>query len=385
MRRIVLLSALLFSFISFSQITVTVTGNIFNTNEDTIKISQFFGTHYKDILAAPIAKKGHHFVKNSKGHYRLKAKKGNFTLTGTIANPDYYVLRLGDTHINLILRDKSTITVYADGSNIQAYATINGSVESANMNEFIKSLSAWNQKQDTARLMMQQHPEQTQIINNSMQVEYSNFQSKKQNFLKENTNSAALIAALSVVDPEKEFPAYESIINQMMASFKESPTVQQINGNLIQFKAQKEAANFLAPGKLATDFEDTKPDGTKMKLSDLKGKVVLLDFWASWCGPCRKENPNVVKLYEKYNKEGFTVMSVSMDQDRSKWLAAIEKDQLAWPNHVCDLKGWACEAGKAYQVTSIPFTVLIDQEGKIVKTNLRGDALEQELLRIFGH
>jgi len=171
----------------------------------------------------------------------------------------------------------------------------------------------------------------------------------------------------------------------MMIDFKESPTVQQINGNLIQFKAQKEAANFLAPGKLAVDFEDTKPDGTKMKLSDLKGKVVLLDFWASWCGPCRKENPNVVKLYEKYNKEGFTVMSVSMDQDRSKWLAAIEKDQLTWPNHVCDLKGWACEAGKAYQVTSIPFTVLIDQEGKIVKTNLRGDALEQELLRIFGH
>jgi peroxiredoxin len=385
MRTLLLISSLLFTFILDGQITVTVSGNIFNTTEDTIKISQFFGTHYVDLLSCPITKKGHHLVKNKNGHYKVKSKKGDFAITGTIANPDYYVLRLGNTHINLILKNGSNIVVYGDGSNIQAFATITGSTESANMNDFIKELSAWNQKQDTARLIIQQHPEKTQEINNSMQREYTNFQSVRQSFIASNVNSAGLIAALSVIDPEKEFPAYESVINQMMIGFKESPTVQQINSNLQQLKAQKEAANFLAPGKIAADFEDTKPDGMTMKLSDLKGKVVLLDFWASWCGPCRKENPNVVKLYEKYSKDGFTVMSVSMDQDKSKWLAAIDKDHLIWPNHVCDLKGWGSAAGKIYQVTSIPFTVLIDQEGKIVKTNLRGDALEQELYRIFGH
>jgi len=122
-----------------------------------------------------------------------------------------------------------------------------------------------------------------------------------------------------------------------------------------------------------------------MKLSDLKGKVVLIDFWASWCGPCRKENPNVVKTYEKYKADGFTIMSVSLDTDREKWLAAIKQDNLTWPNHVSDLKGWSSKVGRMYEVGSVPFTVLIDREGRIIKVNLRGEALEKELSKIFGH
>jgi thiol-disulfide isomerase/thioredoxin len=141
--------------------------------------------------------------------------------------------------------------------------------------------------------------------------------------------------------------------------------------------------DFLAPGKPAPDFEETLVHGKTMKLSDLQGKVVLLDFWASWCGPCRRENPTVVALYEKYKEQGFTVMSVSLDQNRDKWLEAIKKDNLTWPNHVSDLKGWSSEAGKKYQVRGIPFTVLIDREGNIIDTKLRGAALEEELARIF--
>ena len=135
---------------------------------------------------------------------------------------------------------------------------------------------------------------------------------------------------------------------------------------------------------MAPDFEELKLDRkTTMKLSDLRGQVVLLDFWASWCGPCRKENPTVVRLYEKYKDQGFTVMSVSLDQNEERWKQAIEKDQLSWPNHVSDLKGWSSAAPKKYSVRGIPFTVLIDKEGKIIDTNLRGAMLEQELARIF--
>ena len=141
----------------------------------------------------------------------------------------------------------------------------------------------------------------------------------------------------------------------------------------------------LAPGKLAPDFEQEKPDGTKMKLSDLRGQVVLLDFWASWCGPCRKENPNVVNVYHKYKNDGFTVMNVSLDKSREAWLAAIEKDGLVWPNHVSDLKFWSNEAAQLYKVSGIPFTVLIDKEGKIIGTNIRGEALGETLKSIFGH
>jgi thiol-disulfide isomerase/thioredoxin len=112
--------------------------------------------------------------------------------------------------------------------------------------------------------------------------------------------------------------------------------------------------------------------------------VVLIDFWASWCGPCRKENPTVVAAYAKYKDKGFTVYSVSLDNSKPNWLAAIEKDQLTWPNHVSSLAGWGTEILREYGINAIPFTVLIDREGKIVQTNLRGQMLLNKLQEIFG-
>jgi thiol-disulfide isomerase/thioredoxin len=124
--------------------------------------------------------------------------------------------------------------------------------------------------------------------------------------------------------------------------------------------------------------------GKMLKLSNLKGKVVLIDFWASWCGPCRRENPNVVKLYEEYKGKGFEVFSVSLDQDRERWIRAIKDDGLVWTNHVSDLKYWQNEAARLYQVSSIPRTVLLDKEGNIIARDLRGPALEAKLKEVFG-
>ncbi|HTF81371.1 MAG TPA: TlpA disulfide reductase family protein [Cytophagales bacterium] len=120
-----------------------------------------------------------------------------------------------------------------------------------------------------------------------------------------------------------------------------------------------------------------------LSLTSLRGKVVLIDFWASWCGPCRAENPNVVRVYNKYKDKGFTVFGVSLDQNREKWLGAIKSDGLAW-SHVSDLKGWASEGAKLYGVKSIPQTFLIDKEGKVIAKNLRGEMLEQKLKEIFN-
>ena len=116
-----------------------------------------------------------------------------------------------------------------------------------------------------------------------------------------------------------------------------------------------------------------------MKLSDLKGKVVLLDFWASWCGPCRGENPNVVRLYQKFKNKGFTVFSVSLDEDVNSWKAAIQKDQLSWPTHVSDLKGWKSPLVSTFGFDGIPFTILLNKEGNIIGKNLRGEKLEEKL------
>ncbi len=135
-------------------------------------------------------------------------------------------------------------------------------------------------------------------------------------------------------------------------------------------------------GYTANNFSQTSTDGKKVSLSDFKGKYVLIDFWASWCRPCRMENPNVVAAYNRFKNKGFTVLGVSMDSNRDPWLAAIQQDNLTW-THVSDLKGWGNEVGKLYGVTGIPQNYLIDKEGKIVAKDLRGPALDEKLAEII--
>jgi thiol-disulfide isomerase/thioredoxin len=135
-------------------------------------------------------------------------------------------------------------------------------------------------------------------------------------------------------------------------------------------------------GYPAINFTQNTPEGKPVKLSDYKGKYVLVDFWASWCGPCRAENPNVVAAYNKYKDKGFTILGVSFDQNKDAWLKAIEKDNLNW-THVSDLKGWGNEVGKIYSISSIPQNILVDKDGKIVGKNLRGPALDEKLDELF--
>ncbi|MCU0348771.1 MAG: TlpA family protein disulfide reductase [Saprospiraceae bacterium] len=144
----------------------------------------------------------------------------------------------------------------------------------------------------------------------------------------------------------------------------------------------KMSGSFVSGGE-APDFTMNDRDGKPVKLSDFRGKVMLVDFWASWCGPCRRENPHVVELYHKYHSKGFDVLGVSLDKTREPWLAAIEKDGLTW-NHVSDLKGWSNDAAQLYGVSSIPHTVLVDRDGKIIARNLRGEQLTAKLREILG-
>ena len=147
-------------------------------------------------------------------------------------------------------------------------------------------------------------------------------------------------------------------------------------------KSSLEQAMRLMVGSVAPDFSQETPEGKMLKLSDLRGKYVLIDFWASWCGPCRRENPNVVRMYERYKDKGFEILGVSLDQNRDRWLDAISADGLKWPQ-VSDLKGWANVVAQNYEVSSIPKTILVDPKGVIIAKDLRGPSLENMLSQLF--
>lgn len=138
----------------------------------------------------------------------------------------------------------------------------------------------------------------------------------------------------------------------------------------------------LGPGNMAPDFTAETIDGKPFRLSDLRGKYVLLDFWASWCGPCRLENPNVVENYHRFRDKNFTVVSFSLDENKQSWQQAVNNDHLDW-RHVSDLKAWHSDVVKEYKVPSVPRSFLLDPEGRIIAINLRGDDLKKTLEKLF--
>jgi len=365
-----LLLLLFFAGTSFAQTTsVKISGMIFKSGQDSIFVSEYLGgTSYKDFFGGALG------------------ENGSFELSGNVPAPNYYVVRLGTTHIPIILRQGSDIKLYGDGRQLDQYLNVVNSQESHDLIEYIRISSDWQRKSNEANKEIQANPEKADSINRVMSAHFNQYKSQKNNFVARHGNSAALYPAFREVNPQQDFATYKSLASQLIKAFPESPTIQQVALELDQQIKAQEANNILAPGKEAPDFEEKMIDGeTTMKLSDLRGKVVLLDFWASWCGPCRRENPAVVQLYEKYKDDGFTIMSVSLDKDRNSWIAAIEKDNLSWPNHVSDLGFWSSRVPKLYNVRGIPFTVLIDEKGNIIKTKLRAHDLAVELQRIFGH
>jgi len=239
------------------------------------------------------------------------------------------------------------------------------------------------------------------VIQASSEALIADFEAYKYDYINKNISSPAVyIAFADIYDVVKDFDlllSIEATISKHMpgSTFEKtvSEKVKQGKAMMDEKAAYEEQTKMMEAQMLiagigvglpAPEISLPNPTGKSISLSSLKGNVVLLDFWASWCKPCRMENPAVVKLYNQYKDKGFTIYSVSMDDQKENWMAAIQADGLVWPNHVSDLKGWQSAAGATYMVQSIPQTFLIDADGKIIAVGLRSEELAQKLKEIFG-
>ena len=211
-------------------------------------------------------------------------------------------------------------------------------------------------------------------IENSYYMEMENQKALISNILSDTSNPLGAYFVFKYFVPEAGKEEYDQVLKSLK-TIQKSEYYKQINEDYI-----REAATLI--GGVAPDINLPSPQGDSIKLSSLRGKVVLIDFWASWCGPCRKENPFNRVMYEKFKNKGFEIYAVSLDKDKNSWVSAIEKDMLPWV-HVSDLQYWSAAPAKVYKVKGIPATVLLDKEGKILAKNLRGEELEQFLDNYF--
>jgi peroxiredoxin len=309
---------------------------------------------------------------------------GKFKFVGTAEKPGVYRLNFGNVRaLDLVLDNTSKIEVNIDAKMRMDEYDVKGSEASLKVKEINKILY------DTYKVVEGLQNEYAAIAEGFesneakialLEKKYQDAMDNQVKLIKEftNKNNDAIIDfyAVSYLNIDENYEFIKSIVEKHKASIESSDYTKEYAYKFAGF------AN-LAVGNVAPDIALNDPNGKEIKLSSLRGKVVLLDFWASWCGPCRQENPNNVKLYKEYNAKGFEIYGVSLDKNMDDWTKAIMQDQLTW-THVSDLKFWQSAAAATYKVESIPATFLLDKDGKILAKNLRGEQLAQFLKKLFN-
>lgn len=286
---------------------------------------------------------------------------GNFVLNSSLNKTDFYKLAFNQQYyLLLVIEPGEKIIVDTDLKNL-ATPRISGSKNSELVYAAFGKMNEYDVK--LANIKAQIEKEKEDYI---------------RNFVLSNLNSLSSLFFIESLSMEKHSDVYQKLDQSLMKLFPDNLMVQNLHSKMSK-------PENLAVGSLAPEIDLPSPQGKSIKLSSLKGKYVLIDFWAAWCGPCRKESPNMVEIYKKYSPKGFEIYGVSLDRSKDAWIAAIEQDKLGAWVHVSDLKFWQSVAAKTYGVESIPFTVLLDKEGKIIAKGLRGDALKDKLAEIFSN
>ena len=306
---------------------------------------------------------------------------GKFTFAGKMPVPDFRFLRLNDQdYFAQFFLENASITVTANKDSLRS-TKITGSHSQDDFQIYVDEMARLQKEvkglHDKYQAAMK--------INNTSEAEKAKIDYQAlldnslvfvKNFVKERPKSV-----VSAYICEEQLAAQINE-DELEAIVKKFPPEISTSEYVIKLKARIEEQKKIAVGILAPDFTMNDPDGKPIQLSSLRGKIVLLDFWASWCMPCRQENPNVVKLYQQYHPKGFEILGVSLDRAKEKWVKGIQEDNLNWI-HVSDLKFWQNAAARLYAVTNIPQSFLIDKDGKIIAKGLRGEQLEKKLAELI--
>ncbi|MDJ0366669.1 TlpA disulfide reductase family protein [Hymenobacter sp. H14-R3] len=312
--------------------------------------------------------------------------QGKFTFKGTLpVAAAVYQLKVDEPNQVLLVLDNNThLTLSGDAKSLPNSYSVKGSKDSEVIQQLTRTMNASRAQME--RLGQRYNAagaagkkDSLAIIEQKYNVLQRATASRAKAVIRRNANSvAAGFATLSFVNPDDDFAFADSIAGIQRKAQPNSPFTQALSERLEPLRAT-------AIGTAAPDISMATPDGKMLSLKSTRGKYVLVDFWASWCGPCRQENPNVVKAYNQFKAKGkgFTVFSVSLDDDKDRWTKAIATDGLLWPNHVSDLKKWSNAAAAAYGVQAIPQSFLLDPNGKIIAKNLRGPALEAKLAEVL--
>lgn len=326
--------------------------------------------------------------------------EGSFNYSDTAGNPRLLFIRTNQNeYITLMVMNGEKITLTAEKGKINKTLRITGSPQTELVMELNKELLKATNKLDSLSKQYQELKGKGNDpkVDAWIQGEYGKLVEQQRSFIRAfiERHSAEPVSLLalshqigrqSVLTGSADFDLFEKVDAQLYKKYPKSILVlnlhKYVEAMRLQIESVQSQEKTTGTGSVAADISLPDPDGKTQTLSSLRGKIVLLDFWAGWCGPCRRENPNLVAAYAKYHDKGFEIFQVSLDKNKPEWLAAIKQDGLNWI-HVSDLKFWNSPVARLYGVESIPANFLLDKDGKIIGSNLRGAALDEELAKLL--
>jgi thiol-disulfide isomerase/thioredoxin len=327
---------------------------------------------------------------------------GNFSFKKEIKYPMFYLLKISNNNfITMLVEPGEKVKIIARNDSLNNPVSVSGSKGTTLMLEYNKNLRNTINQLSSLNEVYQKNinnPDLSKIIqslDSMAQIYLKGVNNYTKKYIDDNITSMASLVALYqqvapqvyVLNPVEDLSYFVKVDSSLSSLYPESETVKalhdQVKSVVTRVKGQNDQTSLTGVGSLAPEINLPTPKGDSVKLSSTRGKIVLLDFWASWCTPCRLENPNLVKAYNMFRSKGFNIFQVSLDKTKEDWMKGIQDDNLGQWIHVSDVKYWNSVVVPLYKIESIPHSLLLDKDGKILATNLRGEQLQTKLAELF--